>query len=241
MPVDMGGNPYIFSIDEFLADVLQLFIPAAWAGKLLMRNLVFMDNNGKVGNDLFLGALFLPLVTRDFNGLGFNRLRNGGWLFLAENAQLYRSVLHGRYTNLLALLAKVQPLKILEHLHDIRNTGFQLSNAFIPLSQLLLFLCCVLLQGGDVLSNIRAYSGEIRPRHTSTSCRIHYCIYSTRTLKLLLVFQENSLFSKDFTPSLLAKETASVQLPDLPKDDDTAARSAPEPLLHCAAIGSGNQ
>ena len=59
MPVHMGGNPYIFSIDEFLADVLQLFIAAAWAGKLILWNLVLMDNNGKVGNNLFLGAFFL--------------------------------------------------------------------------------------------------------------------------------------------------------------------------------------
>lgn len=40
----MGGNPYIFSIDEFLADVLQLFIAAAWAGKLILWNLVLMGN-----------------------------------------------------------------------------------------------------------------------------------------------------------------------------------------------------
>ena len=61
MPVDMGGNPYIFSINELLANVLQLFIPAAWTGKLLLRNLVLMDNNGKVGNNLFLVRFFFRL------------------------------------------------------------------------------------------------------------------------------------------------------------------------------------
>ena len=77
MPVDMGGNPYIFGIDEIPANVLQLFISAAGAGELILWNLVLMDNNGKVSNNLFLCALLPPLVTRDFNGLRFNRLRNG--------------------------------------------------------------------------------------------------------------------------------------------------------------------
>ena len=109
--------------------------------------------------------------------------------FPAENAQLYDSVIHGGNTNLLALPAKVEPLQVLKHLHDVRHTSFQLSNALVPLPKLLLFPRCILFKRGDVLSNIRANIAEIRPRHTSTSCRFLYFIYSTRRPKVLLVFQ----------------------------------------------------
>ena len=45
-----------------------------------------MDNNGKVSNNLFLSALLLPFVTRDFNGFNFNMLRNGSRFLLVKKA-----------------------------------------------------------------------------------------------------------------------------------------------------------
>ena len=159
MPVDMRGNPYILSIYKVPANVLQFFISAARTGKLILRDPVLMDNDGKLSYNLFLGALLLPLVTRNFNSLRLSGLRNGSRFFPAENAQLYDSILHGRNTDLLTLPAKVEPLQVLKHLHDVRHTSFQLSNALVPLPKLLLFPRCILFKRGDVLSNIRANIG----------------------------------------------------------------------------------
>ena len=122
-----------------------------------------MYNHGQVGDDLFLCAFLLPLVTGNFLCCRFFRLRCGDrhWLFrlLAEHAQLLGTIFHGRYAYPLAFPAEVHPLQILKHLRNVCNTIFQ---------------------RGDVLGNIRTDPGEIRPLHTHTSRRFSQYIFDTR-------------------------------------------------------------
>ena len=95
--VNVSGNTHVFRVDQFLTNAFQFTISAARTRKIILWNGVLMDNNGKVSNNLFLSALLFPLVTRDFNSLSFNRLRNGSRFFLAKNAQLHCAVCHGGY------------------------------------------------------------------------------------------------------------------------------------------------
>ena len=107
MPVDMGGNAYIFRVGEFPANVFQILIPAPGAAAFILRKDMFMDDHRKIRNNFFLRPLLLSLVTGYFHGFRFTWHRRGSRGFLTEDTQLLRTVFHGRNTNLFAFPAKV--------------------------------------------------------------------------------------------------------------------------------------
>ena len=96
----MSGNTHIFRVSKFPTNAFQIIVAATRTAAFLFCNGVFMDDNGKGGDDFFLCPLLASFVTMYFYGFRFGRLRSGRRGILTEKAQLLHTACHGSYTNL---------------------------------------------------------------------------------------------------------------------------------------------